>query len=81
MEHITYTPQGVCSRQINIDHENGKIVAVNIVGGCNGNLKGISQLLIGMEVNEVINRLSGIKCGMRQTSCPDQIANALKNSK
>ncbi len=78
MEHLVYTPSGVCSRQILIDHENGKIVSVKVIGGCSGNLQGISSLLVGMDIGEVISRLEGIRCGMKSTSCPDQIAKALK---
>ena len=61
--------------------ENGKIVDFEVVGGCNGNLKGLSALLKGMDINEVITRLNGIKCGFKNTSCPDQIAQALKTIK
>ncbi len=78
MEQLVYTPTGVCSRQIIIDHENGKIVSVKVIGGCNGNLQGISKLLVGMDIKEVIARLEGIRCNTKQTSCPDQIAKALK---
>lgn len=79
MEKLVYNPQGVCSRQFEIEHENGKIVSIKIIGGCNGNLQGISKLLIGMPINEVVSRLEGIRCNMRPTSCPDQIAQALKS--
>jgi uncharacterized protein (TIGR03905 family) len=78
MEHLTYTPKGVCSRQMDIDYEDNKIVSVKVTGGCNGNLKGIGSLLVGMDINEAIKRLEGITCGMKPTSCPDQIAQALK---
>ena len=64
-----------------ISYENGKIVDFEVVGGCNGNLKGLSALLKGMDINEVITRLNGIKCGFKNTSCPDQIAQALKTIK
>ncbi len=79
MEHLVYTPTGVCSRQIIIDHDNGKIVSVKVIGGCNGNLQGISKLLEGMSIDEVIKRLDGIRCNSKSTSCPDQIAKALKS--
>ncbi len=79
METLVYNPQGVCSKQFMIEHENGKIVSVKILGGCNGNLQGISKLLVGMSIEEAISRLEGIRCGMRPTSCPDQIARALKS--
>ena len=78
MEQLVYNPTGVCSRQIIIDHENGKIVSIKVIGGCNGNLQGISKLLVGMDIKEVISRLEGIKCNTKQTSCPDQIAKAVK---
>ena len=77
---ITYTTQGTCSRQINIKVEDGIIQNVEFVGGCNGNTKGISQLVKGMKVEDVIERLENTKCGMRPTSCPDQLAQALKQA-
>ena len=79
MEKLIYKPQGVCSRQFEIEHEDGKIITIKIIGGCNGNLQGISKLLEGMPINEVVSRLEGIRCNMRPTSCPDQIAQALKS--
>ena len=72
-----FTPKGVCSRAINFS-VNGKIKDISITGGCNGNLKGISSLVVGMDVDEVIARLQGIKCGLKDTSCPDQLAQALQ---
>ncbi len=77
-EHFTFTPQGVCSKKMDFDLNDGKIEKVVVTGGCNGNLKGIANLLKGMEIDEVIERLDGIKCGYKSTSCPDQIARALK---
>lgn len=77
---IEFTPQGVCSRQMIIEVENGIVTDVKVVGGCNGNLQGISSLVKGMKVDDVINRLDGIKCGMKGTSCPDQLAQALKQA-
>lgn len=73
-----YRPNGVCSTEMvfNID-ENNVIQDLKVIGGCNGNLKGISKLLKGMKVDEVIEKLSGISCGYRTTSCPDQISKAL----
>lgn len=73
-----FTPEGVCSRKIYIDAEDGIVNDVLFVGGCNGNLKGIASLVKGMSVDEVIERLSGITCGMKGTSCPDQLARALE---
>lgn len=76
-----YTPRGVCSRKIIIDVEDDKVLDVRFVGGCNGNLKGIGALVKGMTVSEVISRLEGIDCNMKGTSCPDQLAMALKSMK
>ena len=77
MKH-TYTPKGVCSRKMVVDIEDGKIVDLQIIGGCNGNLQGIASLVIGMDAEEVVDKLEGIDCGGRGTSCPDQLAKALK---
>lgn len=74
----TYIPQGVCSRQIDIEIEEDIVKSLNVVGGCNGNLQGISRLVEGMKTEEIITRLKGIKCGGKSTSCPDQIALALE---
>ena len=76
----TYTPSGVCSRQMTVEIENGTIKHVDVLGGCNGNLKGISSLLQGMLVEDAIARLQGIRCGMRPTSCPDQLSIALQQA-
>lgn len=78
MEHITYTPRGVCSRKIDIDVENGVIRQAKFSGGCAGNTQGVARLLVGMTVDEAIERLSGIRCGFKPTSCPDQLSEALK---
>ena len=75
---IEYTPQGVCSRKMTIEVEDGIVKHLQVEGGCNGNLKGISALVEGMKVEEVIRRLDGVQCGMKPTSCPDQLAQALK---
>ncbi len=74
----TYTPRGVCSRQILIDIDGDVIQNVQFIGGCNGNTQGIGALVKGMSVDEVIRRLENIHCGSRPTSCPDQLATALK---
>ena len=74
----TYEPNGVCSRQINFEVENGIVTKLEVIGGCNGNLQGISKLVIGMKVEDVINKLKGIDCKGKGTSCPDQIARALE---
>lgn len=76
----TYKTQGTCSQQINYEVVDGKIHNVSFVGGCNGNLQGIGRLVEGMEVGEAISRLEGIKCGFKPTSCPDQLAKALKEA-
>ena len=73
-----YTPRGDCSRRMTFEIENGIVADLKVEGGCNGNLKGISSLVKGLPVEEVIERLSGINCGGRGTSCPDQIAQALE---
>ena len=78
METIQYIPKGVCSRKMEIDVENNVIQAVRVMGGCSGNLQGICALLKGMTVGEAIARMDGIRCGSKSTSCPDQLAHALK---
>lgn len=80
MKTITYEPKGVCSRLMEIDLEGNVIQAVRVKGGCNGNLQGLSALLVGMTTEEAIRRLEGIHCGPRSTSCPDQMAQALKEA-
>lgn len=77
-EHKT---KGTCSQRILFDVEDNKVLNVQFLGGCNGNLKGISSLVEGMDIDDVICRLEGTKCGMKNTSCPDQLATALKNAK
>lgn len=77
--HKTYVTKGVCSRQIDIElDENGIITECKFLGGCNGNTQGVAALVIGMSAKDAIARLEGIKCGPRPTSCPDQLACALK---
>jgi uncharacterized protein (TIGR03905 family) len=78
MEKFSYKPKGVCSQLMNFEIEDGIIQSFEAIGGCNGNLKGIACLLKGRSVDEVIETLSGVTCGMKPTSCPDQIAQALK---
>lgn len=77
--HITYRPKDVCSQLMEIDVEDGIIKKVVVKGGCNGNLQGISSLLVGMKAEDAIARMEGIRCGFKDTSCPDQLAKALKN--
>lgn len=79
MQH-TYTTKGTCSREILFEIEDGKLTNVQFIGGCNGNLKGICSLVEGMAVEEVIARLEGTTCGPKSTSCPDQLATALKEA-
>lgn len=76
-----YKTQGTCSSKINFEVVDGKVRNVSFLGGCNGNLQGISKLVEGMDVDEVINRLKGTKCGFKSTSCPDQLAKALEQAK
>lgn len=80
MKTIQYQPKGVCSRVMEVDVEDGIIQAVRIKGGCSGNLQGLSVLLKGMPVDDAIQRMEGIPCGSRPTSCPDQLAQALKQA-
>ena len=72
-----YKTSGTCSRSILFDIEDGKVKNVQFIGGCNGNLKGIAALVEGMDVDTVIERVRGVTCGMKKTSCPDQLAQAL----
>ena len=76
-----YKTKGTCSQMISFDLEDGKVKNVSFLGGCNGNLKGIAALVEGMDVDAVIERVEGIRCGMKSTSCPDQLAKALKAAK
>lgn len=76
-----YKTKGTCSQRIFFEIEDGKVKNVQFVGGCNGNLKGIASLVEGMDVKDVIARIEGIRCGMKETSCPDQLAKALKEVK
>jgi uncharacterized protein (TIGR03905 family) len=78
---MVYKTFGTCSREINFEVVDNKLTNVSFLGGCNGNLQGISKLVEGMDIDEVIARVEGIKCGARQTSCPDQLAKALKQFK
>ena len=80
-EKITYNTSGVCARKIDIEIDNGIITSVQFYGGCSGNTQGVAALVSGMSVDEAINRLSGIRCGFKSTSCPDQLARALAKYK
>ena len=77
----TYRPRGVCSREMKLELEDGVIRSIRIVGGCSGNLQGISRLVEGMSAQEAIRRMKGIRCGFKDTSCPDQLARALTLAK
>ena len=77
----TYKTRGVCSREIRFEIEDNKIKTVQFIGGCSGNTQGVSRLIEGMDVDEAIRRIDGIDCGGRGTSCPDQLAKALKEYK
>lgn len=78
---FVYTPKGTCSRLMEFDIDNDIINSLQVTGGCNGNLKGISSIIKGKHVDEVISAFENITCGPRPTSCPDQIATALKEYK
>lgn len=78
MKHYTYNTFGTCSARIDFDIEDGKIHNVTFLGGCNGNLQGIGRLVEGMSINDVISKLEGISCQGGPTSCPDQLARALR---
>ena len=77
---ITYRPKGVCSRLMRGEVEDGIIRPVEVPGGCSGNLQGISRLLVGMPVQQAIERMEGVRCGGKPTSCPDQLAKALRQA-
>ena len=77
---MDYTPKGVCSQNIHFDIVDHKVRNVSFRGGCNGNLQGISRLIDGRDVDDATSRLDGIRCGFKATSCPDQLAKALKEA-
>lgn len=81
MSEFTYQPQGVCARQLKFDIKDNKVCNVQFTGGCNGNLQGVGRLVEGMEIDEVIRRVEGISCNGKASSCPDQLAKALKAAK
>lgn len=76
----TYTPKGVCSRRMTVELEDGIIKDVRVDGGCSGNLQGISRLVVGMSAKDAIERMRGIRCGMKPSSCPDQLSYALEKA-
>ena len=75
---VEYNPRGVCSRHMSVSAEDGVITNVKVFGGCDGNLQGISRLVVGMKVEDAIERLRGIDCGGKGTSCPDQLSKAMQ---
>ena len=77
---MIYKTKGTCSTQIDVEVENGIIKAVSFTGGCNGNLKGVSKLVQGMDAREAISKLRGIECGSKGTSCPDQLSYAIEEA-
>ena len=77
---IDYKTKGTCSSRMLIEVEDGVVKSLQVTGGCSGNLQGLSKLVAGMKVEDVISRLEGIRCGFKPTSCPDQLAQALKQS-
>lgn len=77
---ITYKTKGVCSRKMDIEVEDGVVKSLTVLGGCDGNLQGIARLVPGMKVTDVIAKLEGVSCGGKPTSCPDQLAQALKQA-
>lgn len=77
---MQYKTKGVCSRLINFDIVDNKVTNVEFIGGCAGNAQGVARLIEGMDVNDAIRRMEGIRCGARATSCPDQLARALKEA-
>lgn len=82
MKHIQYQTQGTCSQLIDVTvDDNNVIQQVYFIGGCNGNLQGICRLVTGQKVDDVINKLDGIRCGTKRTSCPDQLCRALEQLK
>ena len=81
MKHIVYQTSGTCSQPIDLDiDDDGRVRNVHVLGGCNGNLQGVSRLVEGMKVEEVKKRLGGIRCGYKSTSCPDQLVRALEQA-
>ena len=82
MAHVSYVTEGVCARKIEIEiDENDRVTSVRFLGGCAGNTQGVAALAVGLTVDEILQRLSGIRCGFKPTSCPDQLAKALMAAK
>ncbi len=82
LKHLSYKTLGTCSKLIDVTADEDDVIKqVSFLGGCNGNLKGLSQLIIGMRIDDVISKLDGTRCGMKNTSCPDQLCRALEKLK
>ena len=79
-KHIDYKTRGTCSRMVSIDIDDGVITDCTFIGGCAGNTQGVARLVVGMRVEDAISKIKGIKCGFKDTSCPDQLAKALEQS-
>ena len=79
-KHIDYKTKGTCSRAVIVDVEDGIITDCAFVGGCSGNTQGVASLVIGMKAEDAVKKIKGIKCGMKSTSCPDQLALALEEA-
>jgi uncharacterized protein (TIGR03905 family) len=79
VKRYTYLPKGTCSSRMDFELEDDRIVSLTVTNGCSGNLQGISRLVQGMKIEDAIQKLEGIRCGYKPTSCPDQIAQALKS--
>lgn len=79
--NYSYKTKGTCAQKITFDIEDNKVKNVRFLGGCSGNTQGVARLIDGMDVDEAISRIEGIRCGMKSTSCPDQLAKALKECK
>ena len=77
-KHIEYKTSGTCARMVTVEVEDGIVTSCQFTGGCHGNTQGVAALVVGMKVDEAINKIKGIKCGMKNTSCPDQLALALE---
>lgn len=77
---MEYTPKGVCAQKITFEIDDNKVKSVQFYGGCSGNTQGVARLVEGMDVDDAISRMEGIKCGFKSTSCPDQLAKALKEA-
>ena len=75
---FSFNPKGVCSKKMTVVVEDGKIASLKVEGGCDGNLKGISRLLVGMRAEDAIEKMEGVRCGFKPTSCPDQLSKALR---